>query len=351
MDVVTHALLGMAAACATTTARTRLRVRERLLLGASGGAFPDIDFAAFWIDPLSFLADWHQAPTHSIVLLPLWAVLIAAAFVGVSGRRICFAEAVWVGGLGLGTHIAADLVTAYGTAVFYPLSTMRLSLATTFVIDPLFTAIVLLGLWPSLRYARRFPAALALVALCLYVSSQAGLQQRAVDAGRASLQAAGMDGSRLVALAQPLSPFNWKLIAIDDELYREGYLNLVGHPTLVPALPGLQWLHDIGATYEPPERLIWRVRHRYGDRTEMRPLVERLWQDPRFAPFRRFAAYPAISRIHDDGRRICVWFTDLRYDLPVLPDNFRYGFCRDDVDAPWRLHRVRYFSERSTQRL
>jgi inner membrane protein len=76
-----------------------------------------------------------------------------------------------------------------------------------------------------------------------------------------------------------------------------------------------------------------------------------LWNDPRFAPFRRFAVYPAVSRIESLGGSTCVWYTDLRYDLPALPDTFRYGFCRDGADASWELYRLRYFSERSRQRL
>jgi len=40
----------------------------------------------------------------------------------------------------------------------------------------------------------------------------------------------------------------------------------------------------------------------------------------------------------------CVWFTDLRYDLPALPDTFRYGHCQTPPGAPWRLFRLRYFT-------
>lgn len=76
------------------------------------------------------------------------------------------------------------------------------------------------------------------------------------------------------------------------------------------------------------------MRHRYGSRQELRPLIEALWKDPRLAPFRRFAAFPAVSGVEHDGDETCVWFTDLRYDLPVLPDTFRYGFCRAAIGQP-----------------
>ena len=38
-------------------------------------------------------------------------------------------------------------------------------------------------------------------------------------------------------------------------------------------------------------------------------------------------------------------------DLPTLPDTFRYGFCRDNIDQPWRLYRLRYFSDNARQEL
>ena len=48
---------------------------------------------------------------------------------------------------------------------------------------------------------------------------------------------------------------------------------------------------------------------------------------------------------------ICLWITDLRYDLPAMEDTFRYGYCRDSVQAPSRLHRLACFSRDERQRL
>jgi inner membrane protein len=350
VDVVTHALLGAAVAYAVAPAGGRLNTRERLMLGAAAAAFPDIDFIGFLINPLVFLADWHQGPTHSVVLLPLWAVLIAAIFVGLTKRRAAFPEVVLVAGLGLASHIVSDVITAYGTAVPYPLSPLKLSLGTTFVIDPLFTTIVLASLAASLWMGRRSLGALGLLALCGYVVVQASLQQRALDIGREAAQAQGLSIQELSALAQPFSPFNWKLIGSNGVLHYEAYLNVVGHTSWVPALPGLLPFHEIAQAYRSPSQLTWQMRSRYGNQPELWPLIEQRWDDPRFAPFRRFALYPSLSGVESSGAQTCVWFTDLRYDLPALPDTFRYGFCRASADQPWELYRLRYFS-RSRQRI
>jgi inner membrane protein len=107
----------------------------------------------------------------------------------------------------------------------------------------------------------------------------------------------------------------------------------------------------MAAVFRPPEQLTWQVRYRYGDDLERKALVEALWRAPRFAPFRRFALHPSISDIENRNGETCVWFTDLRYDLQVLPDTFRYGFCRNDAKSGWQLYRLRYFSKGSRQLL
>ena len=349
MDLLTHALLGAAVAHAAAPREgAGPRRRERLLLGAGAAAFPDIDFVGFLLAPLPFLADWHQGPTHSLVLLPLWAALIATAFVRVGRRGLAWGEAGALSALALASHIAADLITVYGTMLLFPLSRWRPSLGTTFLVDPLFTGIVAAGLALGLAGRRRWPTRAALALLCAYVAGQGALRERALALGHELARAQGFGADRLSALPQPFSPFNWKLIASNETLHRQAYLNVAGHGPLRPLPRPLQ---EMAAAYAPPGPwLSWQTRQRWGDAAH-RPMVEALWRDPRFAPFRRFAAHPAVSAIERRDSETCVWFTDLRYDLPVLPDTFRYGFCRGSADPDWRLYRLRYFSRADRQPL
>lgn len=342
-------MLGAAVAGAAAPRTARLPPRERLGIAALAAAAPDLDFAGFLIDPLVFLADWHQGPTHSLVLLPLWALAIGGGFAALTRRMPALAEAALASALGLASHIAADAITAYGTAVFHPLSAWRVGLGLTFVIDPGFSLIVLASWLAAARTARRRFTALGLAALCLYVAAQAALQRHAVALGAATARAQGLALDGLVAVAQPLSPFNWKLIGTGGDYYYEAYVNVAGHAPWVPA--ALPRLGALAAAYRPPAQLTWRRRHRYGEQPEGRALARERWDDPRFAAFRRFATHPAVSRIDHGPDETCVWFTDLRYDLPALPDTFRYGFCRAGPAQPWHLYRLRYFTEDSRQPL
>ena len=351
MELVTHALLGAGAALASRPPRSRLTTRQRLLLGAAGATWPDIDFAAFPVDPLRFLADWHQGPTHSLLLLPLWALLIAAVFVAAAQRREAFGEAAAVAALGLATHVAADAITAYGVMWWYPLSARRFGLGATFVVDVWIGAVALGGVLLGLRLRRRAPAAIALGLVCGIVAGQAWLQQRALAVGQASAQAQGLAYERLSAFAQPLSPLHWKLIASTATQQHVAHLDLGGRGPWVPAWPGLRRLHALVAAYQPASALAWVRHERLSDPQGRHTFVEPLWRDARFAAFRRFATHPALARIDAGAGKDCVWFTDLRYDLPTLPEVFRYGFCRDGEHAPWLLYRLRYLSDNTRQRL
>lgn len=351
MDVVTHALMGAHAAHLVATTGKALSVRERLLLGGAAAAFPDADFVGFLVDPLRFLDHWHQGPTHSLVLLPIWAALLGALFCAATRRWRALGEAVVVSSIGLATHIALDVITAYGTKVLYPLSDRRVSLGITFVIDPVFTAIVGASLASGLTGRRRLATA-GLLLLGLYLGLQGVLKLQALRLAADAVQAGAFaTPDRLDAIAQPFSPFNWKLVAVQGSDYRIAHVNLVGHSALVPPWPGLEHFSTLARAYVPPERMQWERRHRFGDEPQTRELAQQLWSRPDFVAFRRFAVYPALSRVDATEAHRCVWFTDLRYDLPVLPETFRYGFCQDLPGAPWRLSRLRYFSADARQRL
>jgi inner membrane protein len=328
VDALAHALIG---AQIGPWRRGRLiGTRDRALLGAAAAVFPDIDFIGFAIDPLRFLADWHQGPTHSLPMLPLWAALLAALYCTLVRRRAAFADAAGIAAFGLATHVLLDALTAYGTQLLWPLSARRFALGSVFVIDPWFILLAAAALVLALAGWRRSALA-ALVLLGAYLAALAVLQQRALALARV----AQPDAERIAALAQPYSPLNWKLIAVHGDRYHIAHVNLAGHAPLVPRAFG-RW-HALAAAYEAPAQPGWQARPRWGDDAA---LAQQLWARDDFAAFRRFALFPA-GRAGQD----CIWFSDLRYDLPALPEVFRYGYCRRAPQGAWQLYRLRYFSD------
>jgi inner membrane protein len=202
-------------------------------------------------------------------------------------------------------------------------------LSTTFIIDLYFSGIILAGLAASVVWARsRVPARVGLVALAGYVALQFVLQQQAVDFGREYARREGVRAARVSAEPRPVSPFNWMVIVGDAERYHYSLVNLVRRTP--PAAPGPEsgLLERLGAPYLPLDQAIWVQAERWGSGPQ-RALAREAFEQPQFAFFRWFAAYPALLRTDTTGTQDCAWFHDLRFFTPGR-DNwpFRFGMCR-----------------------
>ena len=215
MDTLTHALSGALLARATepkTPRPDQLPRRTRMWIGFWAAAFPDSDFIVRFIDPLTYLTT-HRGITHSVVMLPLWALVLAFAFMWILRKKYSWRAFVGVIALGIGAHIVGDVITAFGTMIFAPLSDWRAQLPATFIIDPYFTGILIAGLIAAAVWKdTRRPAVIGLAVLAGYVGFQGLLHQRAVAVGEAYAASRGLKEAEVSAVPQPFSPFNWMLV-------------------------------------------------------------------------------------------------------------------------------------------
>jgi inner membrane protein len=337
MDTLTHALSGALLARATHRPTQRIPLGTRTWIGFLACAFPDSDFVLHWVDAL-FYFNWHRGVTHSLVLLPLWAGAGAWLLHLAARRRWPMMELFWLLTLAIGLHILGDLITAYGTRIWMPLATTRVHWDFSFNIDLILTGILLAGLLLSWRYRPVASARLFTALLLGYVGLQILLQQQALRIANAYADTQlSTPATRLVALSQPLSPLNWKLLVEEDGLYHTAYLRLYGQAW---APPGPAWLAAMMGHYRTPEELEWQRIPQLGAHAS--PLVQQVWEEPALAEYRRFAQFPRLYRIDRESDRNCVWFTDERFVLPEMTPPFRYGLCQEQgawvLDAlPWRL--------------
>ncbi|MEO6076005.1 MAG: metal-dependent hydrolase, partial [Dokdonella sp.] len=120
MDSLTHLFLGGAIGAAIATPHRR---RLAILLGAALNSVPDIDVPIEKLLSLNAVDDmtWHRGPSHSVFVLIVVGLLIAAA-----GRRWwpLWQEApqrwFWMIMACLITHPVIDAFTVYGTQLFWP---------------------------------------------------------------------------------------------------------------------------------------------------------------------------------------------------------------------------------------
>jgi membrane-bound metal-dependent hydrolase YbcI (DUF457 family) len=154
MDTITHGIAGaligkavfhgddMFALCPMNRGRI---ITWSLMLA---GIFPDSDvFRDFFSSDKLLIITWHRSLTHSLVLLPLWAVILAAITQAFARWRKweapSFAMLTAIYAVGLFSHILLDLVTSFGTMIWSPLQWSRPAWDLIFIVDFTLTALFL----------------------------------------------------------------------------------------------------------------------------------------------------------------------------------------------------------------
>jgi inner membrane protein len=334
LDTLTHALSGALAACAAAPKDAPPRsAPRRVAAGFFAAAAPDLDFVIGFAGPVEYLLT-HRGVTHSLVLLPIWALALSWILAKVLREPGGWRALYGVTALALLTHIVGDLITSFGTMILAPLSDWRAAIGTTFIIDLWFSGIILAGLIGSaVFYRSRIPAVAASVALAGYVGFQYVQRQHALELGEAYAKSLGVEKAQVTAHPRPVSPFNWTVFVSDDEAHRFAHVNLVRQEPR-RYQPGDGFIARIDSPYLPVEQAIWVARPRYGHADIS--VIKEAWNSEPLEFFRWFADLPAFDGVSEGST--CIWFTDLRFLTPgreTMP--FRYRVCRDREGAPWRL--------------
>lgn len=155
MDTITHgiagALISKAAFAGSDLFPPAAMNRRRLTTWALmlGAVFPDSDvFRDFFSHNELLMLTWHRSITHSLLCLPVWAVILAALTSGIARWRKWEAPPfVTLSGLyavGILSHIFLDVVTTFGTMIWSPLEWSRPAWDILFIIDFTFTGILLI---------------------------------------------------------------------------------------------------------------------------------------------------------------------------------------------------------------
>jgi membrane-bound metal-dependent hydrolase YbcI (DUF457 family) len=154
MDTITHgiagALIGKAVFRGEDMFAAHPMNRGRIITWSLmlGAIFPDSDVIRdiFSSDRLLVIT-WHRSLTHSLVLLPLWALLLAAITRAFANSRKweapSFRALTAIYAAGLLSHILLDLVTSFGTMIWSPLQWSRPAWDLIFIVDFTLTAILL----------------------------------------------------------------------------------------------------------------------------------------------------------------------------------------------------------------
>jgi len=258
---------------------------------------PDSDIVLRLISDPVYLQH-HRGLTHSLLMLPLWSWLIFS----LSSRQVKQNPVMpKLIGLALLLHISFDVITTYGTMIFAPLSDQRVSVDLLFIIDPLFSACLLVPLMAGLiwkQYARRL-SMISFVFALAYLLLAYSNQQQAI----ALTRQAHPDAIAYHALPMAFSPFHWQLIAEYPDYYDRAAVNLK------PDFPGLTPLFDnafittlLSTRISAPDHIQWQ-------QLPAMHTVKNVKQLPGTAFYAWFARFPVLLSQDKDA----IDFGDLAF--------------------------------------
>jgi inner membrane protein len=299
MDNITHSLTGWAMARAGLD---RLCPQGATLLILSANA-PDIDILALAQSPMSYF-EAHRGYTHSVLLLPLMAVLPVLATAALSRRRLLWLRAWLLCCAGVASHLLIDWTNNYGVRLLLPFSSRWFHLDLNYLYDGTIMMVLLLAaLWPFFawlvsheigdrtppgRGIARFALAFFILFDCfrglLHHSAVTKLESRLYDEAP-PIQAA--------AFPEPYNPLHWNGAVETAGAYLSIPMNSYGELDMLDA-----------QTYFKPA---------------VTASIENAKKEEPFRYFRYFARFPIWSEAPVDldgrtGKRIEL--TDLRFGTP-----------------------------------
>jgi inner membrane protein len=228
MDSLTQLTFG--AACGEAVLDKQIG-RKALVWGAVLGTLPDLDAFIPLGGPVDDLV-YHRGFSHSLILLALLAPIIAWLIAKVHpDTKRYYRRWVLLSFLVLEASVLLDLLTIYGTQIFWPFDTTPLAVPILFIIDPLFTLPILLGVLAALvlkrsgtlgRRLNMVGLALSLAYLVWAFGAAEFVERRVTE----KLARQGVSYSRFISSPAPFNTLLWRVVGIDKGRYFETYFSL-----------------------------------------------------------------------------------------------------------------------------
>jgi len=249
MDSVTQFLLGASVAGATLGPKLGARA---LLIGGVVGTLPDLDSLVSMGNAIDDMT-YHRGVTHSLLVQTAVAPIIAYGVAWVvrdardHWRRLLLT--VW---LCLTTHALLDSLTTYGTQLFWPLQLgPPVALPAVFIIDPVYSLLLLTGILAFLVWRRQRQRGVAAVRMLLAASTVylgLGLTAHALVRDRAEAHPA-FAGTTVHVQPAPFNILFWQVLGVNGREYVSAITGVPGacpmaalsrHPRLAAPPDGIE---------------------------------------------------------------------------------------------------------------
>lgn len=332
MDSLSQLLLG--ASVATATLGRRTAAWKAALWGGIAGTLPDLDVFIDHGDALSNMV-LHRGHSHALFWLTLAAPLLAALPALLHRERDRYDRWVLAMWLALVTHPLLDAMTVYGTQLLMPFDNHPFGVGSMFIIDPLYTVPLLVGLVVGLarRQSRGLPWVHAgLVLSTAYLAWSAAAQHHVRTLALAAITPP-VQAEQVLVTPSPFNTVLWRIVAMrPDGSYEEGFhsffdgdrpirMERFGPPAVPPPVRALQPVQRLAAFTHG----FYKVQERNG---QVFVTDLRMGQEPNYSfSFLVARAFgegwvlvpPRNQGSRGDARRGLAWVWDRMWGADVPP--------------------------------
>ena len=261
MDSVTQLVFGAAVGEAAIGRKVGNRA---ILWGAVAGTLPDLDVFVPLGDVVKDFT-YHRSASHSLFVLALLTPLLAWLVTRVhSDTRELFRRWMLAIYLVFVTHVLLDCLTAYGTQIFWPLSSYPVAVSSVFIIDPSYTLPLLVGVIAALVMTRERDRGHLINRYGLILSSfylgWTLVAKVIVDSNvTGALRQQGIVYEKFFTGPAPFNSLLWRAVVRDENGYYEAYYSLFDgdHPIRFDYYPSDEGLLAGIEEHWPVRRLKW----------------------------------------------------------------------------------------------
>lgn len=383
MDTVTHGIVGALISKGYFSAR---HGRVATFAATLGAVFPDVDVVAEIIsrDPLSIIK-YHRGITHSFVAMPFFAAGLAWLTSWIARRRGIEVPSqgvlTMIYGSAIASHILLDGMTSFGTRMWAPLSQQRVAWDLLFIVDVIFTALVLLPQVAAWIYRDREKSSGRAIRMWAVFSlgAFAAWELARIVGYPFHIWTAGIASIAIAALFFLPARCEWGLHVTRAQWCRAGMYATIGYlfSCAVAHHAAIQRVHSfaeenhiavdhLAAIPLPPSLLSWgglirAVDGVYQTRIDLRDpgpasfrfiadsppdeILARALQLPEVQLYWNFARFPVIRSEIEDGHRV-VEFVEHRFVNPRRnrPQPFTYRVVFDSsgnvIEEGWQSNGI-----------
>lgn len=235
MDSVTQLVLGAAVGEASAGKKFG---RKAAAWGAVFGTLPDLDVFVPLGDAVRDFT-YHRSATHSLIIM-----LLASPIFGWLLSRIhrskddtfrrwtamvftCFA-----------THALLDSFTVYGTQLFWPISEYPFTFSTIFIIDPVYTLPIVLGVIAAvIRRQWHIVNLFGLALSSLYLTWSVGVKLHVDSVTQRAIAVQGIEATDYLTTPSAFNTLLWRVVVINENHYYEGYYSIFDSEPSLQLIP------------------------------------------------------------------------------------------------------------------